>query len=167
MKQFIKLTLILFAAGLLLVACTADANEGANVAAQIADFDLPPGYTADFSVTVSGYSVAAYNPGDGHSHLYLIQSNKEEDGEALAAGLSKLVPGSGDVRMTVVENRPVTVRGQNVTAVISEGLNSENTRYRQIMVAFQGKGGPALLALSTPVSTWDETMVANFLVSLR
>ena len=167
MKQFIKLTLILFATGLLLVACTADAKEVADVAAQIADFDLPPGYTADFSAVVADYSVAAYTPGDGHSHLYLIQSTREADGEALADGLSKLAPGSGGERMTVVENLPVTVRGQHVTAVISEGLNSENIRYRQIMVAFAGKGGPALLALSAPENSWNETLVTDFLASLR
>lgn len=171
MKQMIKHTLTLFCAGILLAlaACTPDTNQAANIAADIADFDLPSGYMADFSAAVSGYSVVAYNPGDDHSHLYLIQSSQAADGAALEKGLAELIPGARDTnsRMTVIENRPVTVRGQAVTAVITEGTNSENDQYRQLMVAFQGKGGPALLALSTPVEAWDEAMVDALLTSIR
>ena len=46
-----------------------------NAAAEIADFDLPAGYYADFSTTLMGYEVAAYTRGDGPSHIYLIQSD--------------------------------------------------------------------------------------------
>jgi hypothetical protein len=167
----IKFTLTLVCIGMLLAlaACTADANQTADIAADIADFDLPAGYTADFSAAVSGYSVIAYSPGDDQSHLYLIQSSQVADGDALEKGLADLVPGAGDekARMTVIENRQVTVRGQVVTAVVSDGINSENNRYRQIMVVFEGKGGAALLVLSTPVNTWDETLVDTLLASIR
>ena len=171
MKPMIKFTLTLVCISMLLVlaACTADANQTADIAADIADFDLPAGYTADFSAAMSGYSVAAYSPGDGQSHLYLIQSSQDADGDALEKSLTNLVPGASDVkaRMTVIENRQVTVRGQTVTAVISDGINSENNRYRQMMVVFEGKGGPALLVLSTPANTWDETMVDTWLASVH
>lgn len=171
MKHMKKLTFTLVCIGMLLVlaACTADANQTTNIAADIADFDLPTNYTADFSAALSGYSAVAYSPGDGQSHLYLIQSSQDADGAALEKSLTTLVPGASDAnaRTTVIENRPVTVRGQAVTAVISDGINSENSRYRQIMVVFEGKGGPALLAFSTPVNTWDETLVDTLLASIR
>lgn len=171
MNPMKKLTFTLVWVGMLLMlaACTADTNQTADIAADIADFDLPAGYTADFSAAMSGYSAVAYSPGDGRSHLYLIQSSQDDDGAALEKSLTTLVPGASDAntRTTVIENRPVTVRGQAVTAVISDGINSENEHYRQIMVVFQGKGGPALLALSTPVNTWDETLVDTFLASIR
>lgn len=171
MNPMIKFTLTLACVGMLLVlaACTADANQTADIAADIADFDLPAGYTADFSAAMSGYSVVAYSPGDGQSHLYLIQSSQDADGDVLEKSLTNLVPGASDgkARMTVIENRQVTVRGQAVTAVISDGINSENNRYRQMMVVFEGKGGPALLALSTPVNAWDETVVDTLLASIR
>ena len=69
--------------------------------------------------------------------------------------------------MTVIENRPVTLRGQEVTLIVSEGVNSENVSYRQISVAFEGKGGPALLLFSESVEAWDQAAVDEFLASIH
>jgi hypothetical protein len=91
------------------------------------------------------------------------------DGKELEQGLSKMVPDAYDSnsRMTVIEKPVVNVRGQEVTAVISDGVNSENETYRQIMVVFQGKGGPALLVYSVPVDNWDQETVTNLLASIQ
>lgn len=146
-----------------------DSDQVASAAAEIADFDLPAGYSADFTAQLMGYTVAAFNPGDGHSHLYLIQSADEADGEKLAEMLEQLAPGSSDprTRMTVVETRPVIVRGEEGTLVISDGVNSEGDSFRQATVAFQGQGGPALLVLSEPVERWDQETVDAFLASIH
>ncbi len=174
MKQIIKTLLVLFVlTGLFACTPTATINvnpeQVPNAASDIADFDLPAGYAPEFTASLLGYTVAAYNPGDGHSHLYLIQSEKESDGENLAQMLEELAPGSNDpsTHMTVVETRQVTVRGQEAPLVISEGVNSENETYRQVMAAFQGKGGPDLLVLSEPVTRWDQTAVDAFLASIH
>lgn len=146
-----------------------DHQRVTSAASEIADFDLPTGYGADFSARLMGYTVAAFNPGDGYSHLYLIQSEDEADGEELAQMLDELAPGASDpqTRMTVVEIRPVTVRGQETTLVISEGVNSEGVAYRQAIVVFQGKGGPALLVLSEPVTRWNQETMDAFIASIR
>lgn len=169
---FLTIVTILMAA---LFACapnvTTDSNPDlvSDAASQIADFEPPAGYNSEFMAHMLGYTVAAYSPGDGHSHLYLIQSEKESDGEELAKMLTELVPGSSDAnaRTTVIENRPVTIRGQEVTAVISDGVNHEGGTYRQAMVAFQGKGGPALLVLSEPTDRWDQAALDAFLTSIK
>jgi hypothetical protein len=103
------------------------------------------------------------------SHLYLIQSEKEADGEELERMLTQLAPGSSDpnTRLTVIENRPISVRGQDVTLVISDGVNHEGESYRQAMVAFQGKGGPALLVLSESLELWDDESLGAFLASIQ
>jgi len=160
---------------ILLAACTANHavetadDQIANAAAEIADFDLPAGYSPEISASLQGYTLVSYNPGDGHSHLYLIQSEKEADGEKLASMVEQIAPGSYDpqTRMTVIETRPVTVREQEVTLVISEGLTSEGETYRQVTVAFQGKGGPALVMLSEPVTSWDQQTVDAFIASIH
>lgn len=146
-----------------------DAEQVASAAAEIADFGLPAGYSADFTARLMGYTMAAFHPGDGHSHLYLIQSENEADGEQLESMLDQVAPGSSDprTRMTVIESRPVTVRGEETTLVISEGVNSEGASYRQAAVAFQGKGGPALLVLSEPIESWDQASVDAFLASIH
>ena len=69
--------------------------------------------------------------------------------------------------MTVIENRTATMRGQEVNVVTSEGTNSDRVVYRQIMVGFQGKGGPALLVFSDAVENWDQDAVDAFLQSIQ
>lgn len=151
------------------VTINSNPDDVLSAASEIADFELPAGYSSEFTARLLGYTVAAYNPGDGHSHLYLIQSEKESDAEKLAQMLTELVPGSSDpkTRLTVIENRPTTIRGQEVTLVISDGTNSEGDSYRQVTAAFQGKGGPALLVLSEPIERWDQSAVEAFIASMK
>ena len=80
-----------------------------------------------------------------------------------------MVPNAYDSnsRMTVIDNPVVNVRGQEVTAVISDGVNSENETYRQVMVGFQGKGGPALLVYSVALDNWDQESVMTLLSSIQ
>ena len=135
----------------------------------IADFDLPDGFTPDFKASLMGYTMVSYTPGNDSSHLYLIQSEKASDGKELEAGLAKMIPDAYDSnsRMTVIDNLLVNVRGQEVPAVISDGVNPENETYRQIMVGFEGKSGPTLLVYSVPVDNWDQESVMKLLASIQ
>lgn len=146
-----------------------DPADVSSAAAEIADFDLPAGYAPEFTAKLLGYTVAAYHPGDGHSHLYLIQSEKESDQEKLAEMLGQLAPGSSDPnsRLTVVESRAAVLRGQEATIILSDGTNSDGDPYRQVTAAFEGKGGPALLVLSEPSERWNQSTVDAFIASLR
>jgi hypothetical protein len=172
MKRLKETPLLLITAIMLfgLFACSptqaADTND---VASTIAEFDLPAGYSPEFSTSMLGYSVASYKGPTGPSHLYLIQSEKASDGDELAKMIQELVPGSTnpDAGMTVIENRPVTVRDQEATMLISEGISSEKVSYRQASVLFVGKGGPALLVLSDATEAWDQEAVKAFLASIH
>ena len=167
------ITIILSA--LLLTACgvnvtlSSDTDRVVGASAKIVDFDLPAGYYPDFSTTVMGYGVTAYTRGDGPSHIYLIQSDNESDGEKLAQVLDELVIGSGDpqTRVTVIETRSTMVNGQETTLVISDCTNSKGLSYRQAAVAFQGNGGPALLVFSEPIENWDAAILDDLLTSLE
>lgn len=172
-----KKTLFSFMAATMLMAlfaCTTmevtnDPQHAEEAVAEIADFDLPMGYEPELSTKMLGYTLAAYKGKSGPSHLYLIQSEKESDGEELARMLTQLSPGSSDpnTRMTVIENRPVTVRGQETMLIMSDGINSEGESYRQVAVAFQGKGGPALLVFSESLDAWNQAGVDEFLDSIQ
>lgn len=176
MKQITQIMLVVISAIILAIlsACgtveaTNDAQYVTKLASKIADFDLPADYLPEFSAEMAGYTLAAYKGASGPSHLYLIQSKNQSDGKELERMLTQLAPGSSDAntRMTVIENRTTTVRGQEVAVVVSEGVNSENISYRQITVDFQGKGGPALLVLSETVEGWDQAAVDTFLASIQ
>lgn len=164
----ILLALLLTACGVNVTLST-DTERVVGASAKIADFNLPAEYYPDFSTTVMGYGVAAYTRGDGPSHIYLIQSDNESDGEKLAQVLDELVIGSGDpqTRMTVVETRSVMVRGQKSTLVISDAVNSEGLSYRQAAVGFPGNGGPALLVFSESIENWDQATVDALISSIQ
>ncbi len=164
----VLMTVLLAACGMNATLKT-DTDKVASAAAAIADFDLPAGYSPEFSASLGDYALVSYTPGDGHSHLYLIQSQVAADADKLAQAMKDIVPGASDpeFRMTVLETRPITVRGQETTLIISEGITEEGETYRQVTAAFQGKGGPALLVLSEPVTRWNQETVETFIASIR
>jgi hypothetical protein len=51
--------------------------------------------------------------------------------------------------------------------VISDGVTSEGETYRQVMIAFEGNGGPALVMLSEPVARWNQEQVDAFIASIH
>ena len=177
MKGNTKIILILIGA-MVFIGLSGCTNNGgininpaqiSNIRSDIADFDLPPGYSADFCTSLIGYTMIAYSNGNGPSHIYLIQSEKETDGEKLAQILSELVVGSGDpeTQMTVIETRLVHVRGEETTLVISDWINSEGTTYRQAAAAFQGYGGPALIVFSESIENWNQVTLNTLLASVH
>jgi hypothetical protein len=168
-------TLFIVLLTILLAGCDTDVAfntkdaEVTSTAASIADFDLPAGYRPEFTVSLEGYTLAAFKPGDDHSHLYLIQSKNPADSQKLSQGLNELVPGKSDPqsRMTVLETTTVSVRGKEAALVISEGINGDGVLYRQAMLAFEGKAGPAMLAFSEPVSIWNPDRVETLVSSIH
>jgi hypothetical protein len=172
-----KIILILISLGLIvfLAACAikanvkTDAEKVSSAAMSIADFKPPAGYAPEFTASLGGYTVVAYNPGDSRSHLYLIQSEKEADGEKLSQMLTSMAPGANDpnLRLTVVDNRTTPIRGQEATLVVSEGTNSEGKAYRQLVGTFAGKGGPALLVLIEPAESWDQEAIDAWIASFQ
>lgn len=145
------------------------AQDVSRAASEIADFSLPSGYVPEFAGRMGDYVAVSYNPGDGHSHLYLIQSRNANDGQELSKMLENLVPGSGDrhSRLTVIENGAATIRGEAATVVVSDGVNSDGEQYRQVTAGFQGKGGPALLVIEEPLHRWDQASVDAFIASIQ
>ncbi len=160
---------------LLLTACGVnvtfdmDQETATIAAAEIAEFDLPAGFNPEFSASLDTYTLVAYTRGDGPSHLYLVQSQQDNDAEKMIQTLDHLVPGEKDSkkRTTVLEIRPISVKGQETTLIITEGTNSSGQVYRQATIFFQGKGGPSLLAFSEPISAWNLVTVDALLNSIR
>ena len=151
------------------VAINTDGGKVNNAAAEIASIDLPSGYRPEFTASMNGYTVVSFTPGDDHSHLYLVQSQDVADADKLAQAMDEIVPGASDpeFRMTVLETRPISIRGRETALVISEGTNSEGETYRQALAAFDGKGGPALLVFSEPISAWEPDTVDTLVASIR
>ncbi len=142
-----------------------------ELAAEIADFDLPAGYAPEYGGSWRGATLAAYHVGDGPRHLVFLQA---EEGSDLAelnteAALAEVTSGEESYYsgLTEVEVREVVIRGETTSMVVSEGVNGEGTAYRQVTAPFTGKGGPALVNLTGPINGWDWAVVEAFLASIR
>ncbi len=174
MKTSYKLILTFILIGLL-AACSpfksinTDAEKILDTSAEIADFDLPAGFSPEFSASLMGYSVVSFNPGDNRSHLYLVQSGNEADREALERVLDEVVSSEGSIKdqSEVLETQQADLNGQEVTVVITDGVNGENKAYRQALTSFEGKGGPALLVFMTPLEKWDQAEFDALVASFR
>ena len=172
MKTRILLTLI---ASVLMVACgkqitlNSGAEEVNQTAAEIIHFELPKGYQPDFAVTYNGFSLAAYSTQNTYGHLYFIQSQEEVDSERLEQEMKKRISETSNAQnqFHTIETLPVIVDGQETTLNISEGFNGEGLDYKQAMITFQGKSGPALLVLSNLSEEWDENSLASLIESLH
>lgn len=176
----ILLCLLLGAAGLILFNWTGrqvsrtiqiDPVQITEIGGTIADYDLPAGFENAYSQQIAGFDLVAYNGVDGHSHLYFFQLPQgiHVDMDEIKSQLDQATGEQTkiDIRSRVVDQVPVTIRGEQTTLVISEGTNSEGLTYRTASVVFQGNGGQALVVFERPTSSWDQAEVAAFLASIR
>jgi hypothetical protein len=150
-----------------------------EIANQIVDFTLPAGYADALhpnalhpgAVDIAGFKVVAFTGADGYSHIIVGQlpAGIRLAPETLEAQLreARNEPKHDRERLTVVGSMPAVIRGQDVTLTIGEGINHDGLRYRQLFGVFAGKGGQAGVAISAPVSTWDQAAVDALLLSLQ
>ncbi len=148
------------------------ALEVGRTARQIADFELPAGYQAEFALDLMGMELAGYTGPCAGCHLYLVQapqylnlSAADLNQQFAAAGV--MVADGPRRQVRIVEQYQAEVRGQEVLVSISEGVNGSGKAYRSLTAVFEGKGGPALVNLSAPLEDWDQAAADAFLASLR
>jgi len=147
-------------------------SKANQVADSIAEYTVPAGFGNPYSVKLAGFSLVGYTGDDGHSHIYLVQVPAYLPlGQAdIERQLRENAPeGSYDrtTRMEVIDQQKVTIRGQEVTLLVSEGTNHEGQAFRTVSGMFQGKGGRTLVNVSAPVDAWDQATVDSFLASIQ
>ena len=142
-----------------------------RVGHSIADYDLPAGFRNVFSAKLAGYEMVGYTGADGHSHIYFFQlpADLNVDLSGIESEVRASFPGSTEsyLDIRVVDSRLATIAGQEVTLVISEGMNHEGEPFREISTTFQGKKGQVLVVFSCPQASWNQLEVETFLASIR
>jgi hypothetical protein len=147
----------------------ADSATIAEVGGSIAAYELPAGFDEGYAADIAGFSLVSFNGADGHSHIYLFQAPGalSMDQAEMEQQLQQGTDAREWARVTEVERRSCEIRGQQTTLVVSEGTSHNNRRYRTASALFEGKGGTALVNISMPSASWDETVVDEFIESLR
>lgn len=139
------------------------------VASTIADFDLPSGYRPDYAAEFLGFSLAAFDSGQPHTHLMLLQApaGVHVDLSNLTGALTSGQGNDVRVRVRAISQEQRTVRGEPATLLISEGRSSDGTVYRQYSLIFEGRRGTALLQLTEPDTGWNNLTADALIASLH
>ncbi len=164
--------LVLSIIGLTGCSIRSDATSVNATSSTIADFTLPAGYKPEATAEIAGYRFVSYAPGDGHSHIQFVQApaGASVDQAALEGYLQQAADSRGydaTTRSQVVGSRQATIRGQTVTLVVGEALNHDGQPFRTLTGVFAGKGGTALVSVESPVSSWNQEAVDQFIASIR
>jgi hypothetical protein len=144
-----------------------------RVGAEIADYEVPAGFGSPYSVHVGDMTLIRYTTQNEMSSILLAQF---PEGTSINVDemLKLMEEGSGDpnnvwysTETTILEQSPVTIRGQATTLNISEGTSSGGIAYRMATANFQGRGGPSLVIVASPVDEWEREMVDEFISSIQ
>ena len=144
-----------------------------RVGSEIADYQIPEGFGSPYSVHFGDVSMIGYTSQNGWSHILIAQfpAGTRIDVDKMLRQISE---GTGEpdrvwysTETTLIEEKPVIIRGQDCTLSISEGTSSEGTTYRSAAAMFEGRTGPSLVLIASPLDEWDIDMVEAFISSIE
>lgn len=153
---------------------TEDPQEVAQIASEIADFEVPEGFTKQYGMKIATFSMVQYMTSGEDTFIFVTQfpagTSINPDEMMREIQNNSRNPNStwynNDTR--IVEQKPVTVRGEETTLSISEGTNEQGVLYRMANAKFDGKGeGPALVMIVGPAEAWDTELVEDFIASIQ
>jgi hypothetical protein len=149
---------------------SADPTTVTEMSRRIAEFDVPPGYTAGMAMSILVYDVVSLVPDPDSRYdtvILLMQYTGPgmADPEEMQQVMEQQV-GQSQSSMTVVETRRDTIRGQEVVISVSEGT-AEGYTMRQWLTVFEGNAGPTMLMIQGTTFRWDEELVTDFIHSIR
>ncbi len=153
---------------------TEDPQKVAQVASNIAQFDVPAGFNPVYSMKIANFTMAQYMTGDEKSVILMTQFpqgtsiNMDEMMRQIQQNSRRPNSPWYNMDTALLEQKPVTIRGEDTTLSISEGTNDKGETYRMASTSFQGKGGgPTVLMVVVPAEQWDDQMVENFIASIQ
>jgi hypothetical protein len=152
---------------------TENPQEAVKIGSEIADFVIPEGFDSPYGVHFGDVNMIGYTSQSERSYILLAQFPK---GTSINVDemLRQISEGNGDpnsiwykTETKLIEERPVTIRGQECNLSISEGTSSDGITYRTATAKFQGNGGPALVMVASQLAEWDMVLVETFISSIE
>lgn len=150
---------------------SSDPVKAEQTAQAIADIDPPPGFTSTMSVNLLGITMAGYTAPDERTTIFLFQvpPGTQMSMEQLQKQIEDMATRQSGERFDFEEvgDYPTTIRGQAVSMKVFEGTTQSGEILRQVVGAFEGKGGPAWIVITGPDSSWDQAGIDRFVSSMR
>ena len=166
---FISLILLAFTAGCSVLFSSGNPTANNSERSTICNYDIPKGYTQQFSVSIADMNVISLVGQEESSHIYLVGLPDDVDIDLTNNSVGVLVGRKDNERqiLQTIDKQTITIHNQQVTLVISEGENANNQRYREATAVFQSNAGQTLVNISSTLTNWDQEMVTKFLASLN
>nr|WP_290669525.1 hypothetical protein [Ardenticatena sp.] len=148
-----------------------DPTQARQMATDIIDYTLPAGYSEQMAFRVSNlFTYVLMLPENEDGMVFVLAAGSEGatlDPETARAAVEGQVGRRFD-NMEQVDERPVTIRGEERTMLIFEGQEAQSGEMmRMAFVTFTGKKGPAFLLVMGPTNAWDDAALNEFIASMR
>ena len=151
-----------------------DPEKVAEMASGIADFQVPEGFEKQYGMKLGGLSLVQYMTDNERTVIFVSQFpagtsiNIDEMMRQIQQNSRYENTSWYGVTTALVEQKPVTIRGQETTMSISEGTNDQGAHYRMANAEFQGNGeGPAIVMIVGPADEWDVKTFEDFIASIQ
>ena len=153
---------------------TDDPERAAEVGQSIVEYELPPGMQEEGAMGFAGMKMVFITAGQRDDAMVMLmqfpeimQASEEEMRRQMEDSLAQQ-RGQRQLNMEVVSEDEVVINDQNTVLTTLEGTDENGTSIRQITGVFESKaGGPAMLMAISPIATWEEANIDEFIESLR
>lgn len=151
---------------------TQDPAKAAAMGSEIADMTLPTGYSAQTAMNVMGMKMVVYGKGKTSSNMIILMEmpSKEEITDDSFDQMRQQMESQNTSQIQdvkIVKDSAATIRGKPGRIVIQEGTSSDGAKFRQMMVAFQGKNGMAFLTVTGPSKGWNQKTFDKLVKSIK
>jgi hypothetical protein len=149
-----------------------DPAQAAKIAHAMVDYSLPTGYQekAYFQIMESSnVIIAPVNGSDGMTILLLQESmalNDQEIVTQMEEAWAKQV-GAHTYQTERTHRETAILRGKGTTLSYRAGTDENGTDVRQLVTVFYGKTGWTVLVIVSPLADWNQSLVDEFLSSLK
>lgn len=144
-----------------------DPDEIAKMRQEIAEYDVPEGYNEN-AMRLFGIQAIILSGYGSPENIFLMSfpTNTELSQEDIDKALEQMSQQNQNAVWEQVDILPVTIQGQSVSMIVSEGSVGEYTQ-RRMQCYWQGDHGMLALQISGSVEDWDQSIVDAFLASIR
>jgi len=148
-----------------------------QLSAEIVEFDLPAGYEPAFGMDFMMMKMAGFDADNPDKHILVIQFPPDAEmdigkmmlqmKEGNVWGPHGWGQGWWDLDPKEVDRYLMTIQGQEVPVIVSEGGDNSGFPNRSAVTAFEGQNGPVLFVVTTDRDAWDQAEVDALLDSIR
>ena len=158
----------IYLGGRVMQSIVTDPDEIAKIRQEIVEYDVPEGYKEN-GMRLLGIQAIILSSYGGSPESFILMSfpaNTELSQEELNKAIEQLNQQNQNAVWEQVDILPVTIQGQSVEMIVSEGSVGEY-KQRRMQCYWQGDHGMLALQISGNVDGWDQSIVDAFLASIR